>query len=153
MPLSCHSALLTLLLTTRGSPGGVGSLKLTKIEAVRVRGGFGRQPLSISAIAAVQFPWQSISVETMPPLTMPGKAQNLAGIDKKASNPSGIRLLFKCRPSGCAGPKGEEQTNHYPGYRHSIREKGTGAYSHNAALPRTLVPQSSPHPKHSELGV
>lgn len=33
----------------------------------------------MSATAAVQLPWQSSSVEMMPPLTMPGKAQYLEG--------------------------------------------------------------------------
>jgi hypothetical protein len=47
------------------------------MDWVSVRGGFGRQALSMSAMAAVQLPWQSSRDERMPPLRIPGKAQYL----------------------------------------------------------------------------
>lgn len=54
--------LLLLLLTI---------LVLTSIDAVSVKGGFGRQLLSMRAMAAVQLPWQSSSVLKTPPFRMP----------------------------------------------------------------------------------
>jgi hypothetical protein len=74
--------------------------------AVRVRGGLGKQALSMRAMAAVQLPWQSIKVEMMPPLMMPGKAQYLGGMLSRASRPLVMRKDWRWRPSGWAGPGG-----------------------------------------------
>lgn len=50
------------------------SKHLTRISAVSVMGGRGMQDLSMSEMAAVQFPWQVKTVLTIPPLIIPGKA-------------------------------------------------------------------------------
>lgn len=50
---------------------------LTNMDWVSVRGGLGRHDLSMSAMAAVQLPWQSSKDDKMPPLRMPGKAEYL----------------------------------------------------------------------------
>ena len=86
-------------------PPPMGPSALTNTEAVSVSGGWGRHALSISAIAAVQLPWQSMSVDTTPPLMMPGKAQYFDESVTCASRPLGMRLLRKCRPSGWDGPE------------------------------------------------
>lgn len=46
---------------------------LTSISEVSVNGGLGRHCLSIKLMAAVQLPWQSNRVVTMPPDAIPGK--------------------------------------------------------------------------------
>ena len=92
------------LRTIRGAPGGVGSSNVTNNSYVNVNGGLGKHPLSIKAIAAVQFPWQSNNAETIPPLTIPGKAQYFKSNETEASSPPGTLKLRKCKPSGAAGP-------------------------------------------------
>ena len=72
-------------------PPPMGPSALTNTEAVSVSGGWGRHALSISAIAAVQLPWQSMSVDTTPPLMMPGKAQYFDESVTCASRPLDLR--------------------------------------------------------------
>jgi hypothetical protein len=57
------------------------------------------------AIAAVQLPAQSNAVVTIPPFTMPGKAQCFLWNETVLSRPFSIRWLFRCNPSDDDGPQ------------------------------------------------
>lgn len=70
-----------------------------------VQGGCESLDLSINAIAAVQFPWQSSNVPMIPPLTIPGNAwcSNLG--ENSNSRPLSVLIDLIFRPFSFAGPQ------------------------------------------------
>ena len=81
---------------------------------MRVSGGLGSFALSMSAMAAVQLPWQSKRALMIPPLMMPGNAWYFLSKRTVAERPLLTLKLFRCSPSSAAGPADPRQITSRP---------------------------------------